>query len=136
MMKNPLSLPAQRACVVQFHTDAQIEQGEFRGRVEHLVSYQSAHFESLAELVACMVRVCQLPYRVPLERKMPPIDTCLVCDASAREQGLVFQELRILPGAHHRGEHSPGVMIDRMPQPPCTLFGPDNTPHLLQRGGA
>ena len=51
------SLPAQRAFVVQLHAEAQIEQGEFRGRVEHVVSYQAAHFESLEELIAFMVRV-------------------------------------------------------------------------------
>lgn len=33
------SLPANRAFVVQLHADAQPEQGQFRGRVEHLVSY-------------------------------------------------------------------------------------------------
>jgi hypothetical protein len=42
---------------VQLHAEAQIEQGEFRGRVEHVVSYQAAHFGSLEELVALMVRV-------------------------------------------------------------------------------
>jgi len=57
MAKKQPSLPAQRAFVVQLHAEAQIEQGEFRGRVEHVVSYQSAHFESLEELVAFMVRV-------------------------------------------------------------------------------
>jgi len=56
------SLPAQRVFVVQLHAEAQIEQGEFRGRVEHVVSYQSAHFESLEELVAFMVRVLTAPH--------------------------------------------------------------------------
>ena len=51
------SLPVHRAFVVQLHADAQPEQGQFRGRVEHLVSYQSAHFESVEELTAFMVRV-------------------------------------------------------------------------------
>jgi hypothetical protein len=57
MAKRQPSLPANRAFVVQFHADAQPEQGQFRGRVEHLVSYQSAHFASVEELTACMVRV-------------------------------------------------------------------------------
>jgi len=57
MAKQQPSLPANRAFVVQFHADAQPEQGQFRGRVEHLVSYQSAHFASVEELTAFMVRV-------------------------------------------------------------------------------
>jgi hypothetical protein len=57
MTKKQPSLPANRAFVVQLHADAQPEQGQFRGRVEHIVSYQSAHFESVAELTAFMVRV-------------------------------------------------------------------------------
>jgi len=27
-------------------------------------------------------------------------------------------------------------MIDRMPEPPCFLFGPDETPHFIELGGA
>jgi len=27
-------------------------------------------------------------------------------------------------------------MIERMPQPPCLLFGPDETPHFIELGGA
>jgi hypothetical protein len=57
MAKKHVSLPANRAFVVQLHADAQPEKGQFSGRVEHLVSYQSAHFASVAELTAFMVRV-------------------------------------------------------------------------------
>ena len=57
MAKKQPSLPATRAFVVQFHADAQPEQGQFCGRIEHLVSYQSAHFASVEELTAFMVRV-------------------------------------------------------------------------------
>jgi hypothetical protein len=57
MAKKQPSLPANRAFVVQLHADAQPEKGQFRGRVEHLVSYQSVHFESVEELTAFMVRV-------------------------------------------------------------------------------
>ena len=42
---------------MQLHADAQPEQGQFRGRVEHIVSYQAAHFASVEELTAFMVRV-------------------------------------------------------------------------------
>ena len=42
---------------MQLHAEAQPEHGHFRGRVEHLVSHQAEHFESLEELVAFMVRM-------------------------------------------------------------------------------
>ena len=51
------SLPTKRAFVVQLHAEAQVEQGEFRGRVEHYVSMQAKHFSSLEELTAFMVQV-------------------------------------------------------------------------------
>ena len=51
------SLPANRAFVVQLHADAQPEKGQFRGRVEHIVSYQAAHFASVEELTAFMAWV-------------------------------------------------------------------------------
>ena len=71
---------------------------------------------------------------------MPLIDTRFVCvivrDAQGGEQGLEFQEHCILAGTHHKGQYSPGVMIDRMPQPPLGRFGPDETPHFIHFGGA
>ena len=57
MAKNQPSLPARRAFVVQIHAEAQLEQGHFKGRVEHVVSRQAAHFESLEELVAFITRL-------------------------------------------------------------------------------
>jgi hypothetical protein len=42
--------------VVQFHVEARVEQGYFKGRVEHLVSHQAARFESLEELLAFIVQ--------------------------------------------------------------------------------
>jgi len=57
MDKTQPSLPAQRAFVVQLHAEARLEQGHFKGRVEHLVSHQATHFESLEELVAFIVQV-------------------------------------------------------------------------------
>ena len=41
----------------QLHADAQPEKGQFCGRVEHIVSHQTAHFASVEELTAFMVRV-------------------------------------------------------------------------------
>lgn len=56
MKSNQPSLPANKAFVVQLHTDAQVEQGDFRGRVEHIVSYKARHFHSLEELTAFIVQ--------------------------------------------------------------------------------
>jgi hypothetical protein len=49
------ALPATRAFVVQLHAEAQVEHGEFRGRVEHIVSMRATHFHSLEELGTFMV---------------------------------------------------------------------------------
>jgi hypothetical protein len=57
MPKNKPSLPSDRAFVVQLRWDAAVEQKDFRGRVEHLNSMQAAHFESVEELLAFIVRV-------------------------------------------------------------------------------
>lgn len=50
-------LPAQRAFVVQFRTEAEVVQGPFVGRVEHVVSGQATHFCSVDELLTFMTRV-------------------------------------------------------------------------------
>lgn len=50
-------LPVTRAFVVQVHAEAKVEQGQWQGRVEHVVSFQTAHFQSLEELVAFIVKV-------------------------------------------------------------------------------
>ena len=55
------SLPTNRAFVVQLHAEAKVEQGEFRGRVEHVVSMRATHFDSLEELVAFVVQVVTTP---------------------------------------------------------------------------
>jgi len=55
--RNKPSLPTNRAFVVQLHADAQVEQSEFRGRVEHIVSMRATHFHSLEELTAFMVQM-------------------------------------------------------------------------------
>ncbi len=46
----PPSLPTNRAFVVQLRAEARVEQGEFSGRVEHVVSMRSTRFQSLEEL--------------------------------------------------------------------------------------
>jgi hypothetical protein len=55
--KEPSSLPARRAFVVQFRAAAELEQGHFTGRVEHVLSGQAVKFLSLEELVAFFARV-------------------------------------------------------------------------------
>ena len=42
---------------MQIHADAQVERYHFKGRVEHIVSHQATHFESLKELVEFIVRM-------------------------------------------------------------------------------
>jgi hypothetical protein len=59
--KQQPSLPAKRAFVVQVHADARVEQGQWQGRVEHLVSYQAARFQSIEELLAFIVKVLSEP---------------------------------------------------------------------------
>jgi hypothetical protein len=63
MPRNQPSLPTKRAFVVQIHADAKVEQGQWQGRVEHLVSYQATHFQSIEELLAFMVKVLSEPER-------------------------------------------------------------------------
>jgi hypothetical protein len=50
-------MSAQQAFVVQFRSETDVEAGRFEGRVEHVASGQAAHFKSLDELLAFMVRV-------------------------------------------------------------------------------
>jgi len=57
MARNKPSLPSNRAFVIQFRGDADIEHGECRGRVEHFVSAQAGHFDSVEELMATIVRI-------------------------------------------------------------------------------
>jgi hypothetical protein len=55
--RNRPSLPTNHAFVVQLHAEAHVEHGEFRGRVEHVVSYRATRFHSLEELAAFMMQV-------------------------------------------------------------------------------
>lgn len=51
----PLSV--HHAFVVHFRVNSDVAQGQLAGRVEHVVSGQSAHFDSLEELLAFVTRV-------------------------------------------------------------------------------
>jgi hypothetical protein len=50
-------LPGARAFVVLLRADSDPSRDDFRGRVEHVRSGRSAHFASLAELVAFLALV-------------------------------------------------------------------------------
>ena len=56
MPQSQPTLPTNRAFVVQFRAETDVERGRFVGRVEHVVSGQAAHFASLEELLAFMGR--------------------------------------------------------------------------------
>ena len=51
----PLSV--HYAFVVHFRVNSDVAQGQLAGRVEHVVSGQSAHFDSLEGLLAFVTRV-------------------------------------------------------------------------------
>jgi len=53
------------AFVVQFRADTDVERGACTGRVEHVVSGQATHFQSLEELLAFMARVLATVRRQP-----------------------------------------------------------------------
>jgi hypothetical protein len=57
--KSPL--PPERAFVVQFRPEADLQRRQWAGRVEHVVSGQAAHFQSLEELKDFLTRVLASP---------------------------------------------------------------------------
>ncbi len=50
-------LPHDRAFVVQFHADTELETGRLSGRVEHVVSGRATRFDSLEVLLAFIGQV-------------------------------------------------------------------------------
>ncbi len=56
LAKKP-SLLVQRAFVVQFRDEADVEQKRFEGRVEHIVSGQVTRFHSLEELLTFFAQI-------------------------------------------------------------------------------
>jgi hypothetical protein len=50
-------LPPERAFVVQFYADTELDTAHMAGRVEHVVSGQVGHFHSLATLLSFISRV-------------------------------------------------------------------------------
>src|SRR5215207_420718 len=109
------------------------------GETQRLTS-QALEARAQGEVLTLDLLHHQLLHRMLLGREMSLIDTRFVrvvtCDAKGCEQGAEFQKLCILPSANDVREYSPGAMINRMPQPPCLLFGADETPHFIELGGA
>jgi hypothetical protein len=56
-MRRNAPLSPYRAFVVQFSDATQIEAGHMAGRVEHIVSGQAAHFQSLESLLTFFAHV-------------------------------------------------------------------------------
>jgi hypothetical protein len=50
-------LPTRLAFVVQFAAETAVERGRFVGHIEHVVTGQVAHFHTLDELLAGLVRM-------------------------------------------------------------------------------
>ena len=77
LLRTPPFSP-DHAFVVQFHAETQVEAGQLVGRVEHVVSGQAAHFQSLEALLAFLARVLgryrrnQRPGPIPQKRRDPP----------------------------------------------------------------
>lgn len=62
MSKKQPGLPRNRAFVIQLHAAANVDKGEVQGRIEHVASAESTHFQSVEELVAFMVQVLSEQY--------------------------------------------------------------------------
>lgn len=54
---NEPTLPRDRAFVVQLRGDAALDDGAVRGRVEHLVTGETARFETGDQLCRCLMRL-------------------------------------------------------------------------------
>ena len=55
--ENPTPLSVHGAFVVHFRAASAVAQGQVAGRVEHVVSGQATHFQSLQELLAFIAQV-------------------------------------------------------------------------------
>lgn len=61
MAKRQPLLPATRAFVIRLQADADVKQGQWRGRVEHIASYHVSQFASFDELHAFIVKMLSQP---------------------------------------------------------------------------
>jgi len=68
-LANESPLSPHRAFVVQFRVETKLERGRCAGRVEHVVSGQATHLQSLEELLAFMTRVLTTVRAPPHSRR-------------------------------------------------------------------
>jgi hypothetical protein len=92
-------LPAQRAFVVQFSTQTNVELGRFAGRVEHVVSGHARRFQTMEDLVEAWCR-CSSPWgpyrprgekaytRTPMSRRadMPVTSPAALSSSTGEDQ--------------------------------------------------
>ena len=64
MAQEEPALVRRRAFIVQFRAETDLAQARCTGRVEHMVSGQATHFQSLEEFLAFLTRVL-LTVRAP-----------------------------------------------------------------------
>jgi len=57
MTQEEPALVRRRAFIVQFRAETNLTQARCAGRVEHIVSGQATHFQSLEELLAFLQRI-------------------------------------------------------------------------------
>jgi len=69
LAEDPSALSPHRAFVVQFRAETDVEQGHCTGRVEHVVSGQATHFNSLEELLGFIARVLTTVRAPPRRRR-------------------------------------------------------------------
>ncbi len=68
MTQHAPSLPTNRAFVVQFRAEADVDREQIAGRVEHVVSGQATHFSSWQELHTFIAQLLsRFPFAHPEE---------------------------------------------------------------------
>ena len=75
--EDPSALSPHRAFVVQFRAETDVEHGRCTGRVEHVVSGQATHFDSLEGLLGFIAQVLATVRAPPRRRgkNRPPVQT-------------------------------------------------------------
>jgi hypothetical protein len=63
-------LPAERAFVVQLHVEANVARGRVAGRVVHVVSGQTTHFDTLDDLLTFIDRVLTSLHGKPSDKPL------------------------------------------------------------------
>ena len=73
MVKNDVSLPTNRAFVIQLQVSSGISEGVHRGRVEHLASGQAIRFPDEDELWAFIDSVLATESPEPSQPEVPAV---------------------------------------------------------------